>query len=426
MSTAPVQVPPSPMSLGDVFTATFSVFRRRIGAFLGITVLQQLVMLVAIVVPLVLSLIVMLPGLAVNSAPSQSTVVVAMLGIFGGFFLAVLIGGIVSLYFDGLMVVCANEALQGRFPTVAELRVLSKGYVGRIVGLYLLAMLAYLVSVTLVALPMIFSFVAFLAAALNDSSSSSATDTALALLGGLAVTVILLVVVLVGAFVITVKVAYVAQVCAVERLSGIAALRRAWGLTKGAFWRTFGYLFVFSLIAGAAQQVVSVAMNVFVPAVSSSTSSASSESAVLSMLRSGTFTLMVTAVAAVSLIIQLVIVPLRHTFVTAMYGDQVRRLQLGPVDHAFAMNVPGYGQQAYGYPQAGYGYPQPGQQPGYGPYGPATSPDPYGQAPQAQPPYGQQPGPGMYGQQPGPAPYAPPSAPGPYAPPSATGAHGQG
>jgi hypothetical protein len=38
----------------------------------------------------------------------------------------------------------------------------------------------------------------------------------------------------------------------------------------------------------------------------------------------------------VALLIQLVVVPLRHTYVTVMYGDQLRRLELGPVNHAFA------------------------------------------------------------------------------------------
>jgi hypothetical protein len=95
----------------------------------------------------------------------------------------------------------------------------------------------------------------------------------------------------------------------------------------------------------------------------------------------------------VVVLIQVVIVPLRHAFVTVMYGDQIRRQQLGPVNHAFGMNVPGYGpQQGYGYPQGGYPYPpagqppQYGQQPGYSPYGQ----DLYGDAP-TQPPYGQQP-----------------------------------
>ena len=56
-----------------------------------------------------------------------------------------------------------------------------------------------------------------------------------------------------------VKLAYVMQVCALEDLSGMAALRRAWDITREAFWRTLGFLLVFGLAAGAAQQVVSVA-----------------------------------------------------------------------------------------------------------------------------------------------------------------------
>ena len=107
---------------------------------------------------------------------------------------------------------------------------------------------------------------------------------------------------------------------------------------------------------------------------------------------------MIAAVYAVALLVQVVLVPLRHAFVTVMYGDQLRRQQLGPVNHAFAVNVPGYGPAPYGQPgypqQPGYGYPQQptyGAQPGYGPYGR----DLYGEAPGQQPPYGQEP---PYGQ----------------------------
>ena len=93
---------------------------------------------------------------------------------------------------------------------------------------------------------------------------------------------------------------------------------------------------------------------------------------------------LIAAVYAVVLLVQVVLVPLRHAFVTVMYGDQLRRQQLGPVNHAFAVNVPGYGPAPYGQP----GYPQqPGfpPQPGYGPYGR----DLYGEVPGQQPPYGQ-------------------------------------
>lgn len=387
------------MSLGDVFTATFSVFRRRIGAFLALTGIQQLVTAVAVMVPFFLTALVLLPDLLASRAPSDTTIGLAVLSVFGGFFIAAVVAGIVSLYFDGLMITCANEATQGRFPTMSELRALNRGYVGRIIGLYILAMLAYLVVFALVSLPMLFSF-GGLIKIVDEGTSSSQDQVLLALLGGMGVSFLLLFVLAVGAFVIGVKLAYVAQVCAVERVSGFTALRRAMNITKGAFWRTLGYLLVFSLVAGAVQQAVSVAMNFFMTAVSPMMSSSSSASAVANMVRSGSFLAMIAAVYAVALLVQVVLVPLRHAFVTVMYGDQLRRQQLGPVTHAFAVNVPGYGPAPYGQPgypqqpgyppQPGYGYPQQptyGAQPGYGPYGR----DLYGEAPGQQPPYGQQP-----------------------------------
>jgi len=389
------------MSLGDVFTATFSVFRRRIGAFLGLTGLQQLVTGVAVMVPFALGAIVLFPVLLTGSRPSNTSIGLGLLLVLGGFFVAAVALGIVTLYFDGMMITCANEATQGRFPTMSELRALNRGYVGRIIGLYILAMLAYLVAVALVFLPFIFSFAGMMAV-INEGSSSSQNQGLWAMLSGMGVSALLMVVVAVGAFVISVKLAYVAQVCAVERVSGFTALRRAMNITKGAFWRTLGYLLVFSLAAGAAQQAVSFVMNFATSAISPMTSQ-SSESAVLDMVRSSSFMIMIAAVCAVALVIQVVIVPLRHVFLTVMYGDQLRRQQLGPVNHAFAVNVPGYGPAPYGQPgypqqpgyppQPGYGPQQPtyGAQPGYGPYGR----DLYGEAPGQQPPYGEQP---PYGQ----------------------------
>jgi hypothetical protein len=361
---------------------------------------------VAIMVPFILTALVLLPDLVTSRRPSDTTIALAVLSVFGGFFIAAVVAGIVSLYFDGLMITCANEATQGRFPTISELRALNRGYVGRIIGLYILAMLAYLVAVALAFLPMLFSVGGLIA--LVDAGSSSSQDQALlAMLSGMGVSFLLLFVLAVGAFVISVKLAYVAQVCAVERVSGFAALRRAMDLTKGAFWRTLGYLLVFSLAAGAVQQAVSVAMNLFMSALSPMMDSSSSESAVASMILSGSLMAMVAAVYAVALLVQVVLVPLRHVFVTVMYGDQLRRQQLGPVNHAFGVNVPGPGPAPYGQPgypqQPGYGYPQQpmyGAQPGYGPFGR----DLYGDAP-GQPPHGQQP---------------------PYGPTSAADPHGQG
>ena len=85
------------MSLGDVFAATFSVFRRRIGAFLGLTGLQQLVTGVAVIVPFALGAIVLLPALLTGSRLSGTSIGLDLLLVLGGFFVVPVVLGIVCL-----------------------------------------------------------------------------------------------------------------------------------------------------------------------------------------------------------------------------------------------------------------------------------------------------------------------------------------
>jgi len=85
------------MSLGDVFTATFSVFRRRIGAFLGLTGIQQLVTGVAVMVPFALGAIVLFPVLLAGSRPSSTSIGLGLLLVLGGYFVAAVALGIVTL-----------------------------------------------------------------------------------------------------------------------------------------------------------------------------------------------------------------------------------------------------------------------------------------------------------------------------------------
>ncbi|HET7725128.1 MAG TPA: hypothetical protein VFK68_10860 [Propionibacteriaceae bacterium] len=420
MSAAPVQVPPSPMSLGDVFTATFSVFRRRIGAFIGLTALQQLVMVVALVVPVVLSVLVFVPDIVRNTEPDGWTVLAFVLTAVASFVVALAVGGILSLYFTGMMIGCANEATQQRFPSFHELRRLTRGFVGRFVGVYLLGVVAYLLAAAVVLSPLM---VAIVRLGSLEGPQTGQDEAAAALLGSLAVALLLGLVVMALVFVLSVKLAYLTQVCAVERLSGFRALGRAWRLTRGAFWRTFGYLFVFSLLAGAAQQAVSLVLSAVRGFATPVTYRGSSGSQLLDALQGSSMWMMLAAVYVVMLIVSMVVVPLRLIFVTVMYGDQFRRERLGPVDHAFAVTVP---PQRYAYPQGGY--PQQGSYPVQPGYGGQPAPGSYGQAA-----FGSQPGPyphpgpypqsGAYGVQPGS--YGPP--PGAYPqPPGTFGQHPYG
>jgi hypothetical protein len=431
MSAASVKIAPSPMGLGDIFTTTFSVFRRRIGAFLGLTALQQLITVVLIVVPMVVATVVLIGQLisldssgALDSMSTLRTVATTMGIMMLVIVLASVVAGMISLYFTGIMITCANEATQQRFPTVSQLRTLSKGFFGRFVLLYVAAMLLYGLAIAVAMLPMGFGMARVFSLTSSGMSGTDFENQLLAtMVGGLLLSWLLLALVVAAAFVVEVKLAYVMQVCALEDLSGMAALRRAWDITREAFWRTLGYLLVFGLAAGAAQQVVSAVGQAMMSMVSatlprSSSSSTSGAAAALQMLQSSTFVLAFSGVYAVMIAVQLVIVPLKLTFVTVMYGDQVRRRELGPVAHAFGINVPGH--QAYqGQPMYAPGPQQHG--PAQGGYGVTGWGQPtYGQGAQ----YGQSPGgypttgPG-YGQPPSTTPYGQPTSYGP--PPAAQG-----
>ncbi len=338
------------MSLGDVFTATLSVFRRRIGAFVALTALQQLVTVVALVAPVMLSVLVFVPDIVQNTEPDGWTVLAFVLTAAASFVVALALAGIVSLYFTGMMIGCANEATQQRFPSLTELRTLTRGFVGRFVGLYLLGVLVYVLAAAVVSAPLVAGLV-HLASAVG-TSRRSVQDEAAGLVASLALTLLLALLVMAATFVLGVKLAYITQVCAVERLSGFRALGRAWRLTRGSFWRTFGYLFVFSLVAGAVQQAVSVALSAVRGFATPMMSRGSSGSALLDVLQGSSLWMMLGAVYAVMMVVAMVLVPLRLIFVTVMYGDQFRREHLGPVDHAFAMTLPP--SQRYAYPQGGY------------------------------------------------------------------------
>jgi hypothetical protein len=415
MSEAPVLVPPSPMSLGDVFTATFSVFRRRLGAFAALTALQQLVTVVALIAPVVLSVLVLAPDLVRNTAPSSWTILAFLLTAAVSFVVALAVAGIVSLYFTGLMITCAVEATGQRFPSLRQLRSLSKGFVGRYVGLYLLGIVAFVLGAVLVCAPLVSGFVHLMSVA-GPYGRSMPEEAVGGLLAGVALSVLLALVVMAAAFVLNVKLAYLAQVCAVERLGWFRALGRAWRLTRGSFWRTFGYLFVFSLAAGAVQQAVSLVLSAvrgFATPVM--TRASSGTPGLLDALQGSSLWMMIGLAYGVMVLISLVLVPLRLIFVTVMYGDQFRREQLGPVSHAFAVSMPygSYGQQAGPYGQGPYGQAGPYGQGPYGQTGPYGQAGPYGQqGPYGQPgPYGQA---GPYGQQPGPHGQQPPYGQQPY------------
>ncbi len=382
------------MGLSDVLGTTMAVFRRRLGLFLALAAVP---LVGSLVVVLILYAIIFVGAIGVfaqlGSTPSTGQIA----GIIGVGFVVYLVMalaiGLVNAYAQGLMVNAARETMEHRYPSLSQVRELTRGFLGRYVGVYLLLTAGAMVGVFAVFLPVLGGLVAAIGASMSGSRAAS-DDALTAMLAGIGVSMLLYLVFIVVAAIIGIRTIFMAPITAVEGLSGMAILKRSWALTRGSFWRILGYLFVLGLIMYAISTVVSM-ISQAVLGVSTSLSGGSGDemAQIMTMLPALGVSVLL------SFAVQLVMTPVMMIYLTVMYVDQIRRSQM-PTTPAYG-TPQGYRPQAYGQPgahgQPGYGQqgpwaPTQGGQPPYGTPSPGSSPygsQPHGPQPGAQPPYGQ-------------------------------------
>lgn len=314
------------MGLGDVFSTTFSIFRRRARTLLGLSALELLAVVLSMV-PMVVAFASLLPLLvpALNrpgAFPDFSGLLVPLLVSQTVTLVLGLVAGVVQTYLDGLMVLTADQAMQQQLPSFAQVRQLGSGLARRVVGLYVLAYVAVFVVVGIAMVPGMMGVVR-----LATSGSSMKNDTAMmTALSSIIATYLLLGVFGLVATVFAVRLIYVLQALAVERLGARPALRRAWSLTKGSFWRTLGYLIVMAITASFVQQIAGVVGEFFlIPTMMSQPTTTKPAEAMLHTFTSPGFWAAMAVMYLLVFAVQLVIRPLMMTFVTVMYRDQVER-----------------------------------------------------------------------------------------------------
>lgn len=414
----------SSSSVGDVFSRSFALLRRRPGLFFGLGAVSAGG-----------SLLVGLLALGLLWSQWQNLMMAAAvqnwerLGYLAGTWLVLVLAGsavvgVLSILVMGMLTRLTRDTDQERHPSFGELLATVGGFAGRMLPLAVAGMVLYLLATALVFGPMLPGMLA-----LAEPNPDPAT-----LGGGILLAMLLLVVLGVVGIFLGIRLLYLVPVVALEELRWTTALRRAWKLTAGAFWRTFGtVLLAYLLIYVVTMLVSTVTQVLLMPAMAqtSSMSPMSSDFAASLLLPTGLAMVPQT-------LIQVVSVPFLQVVITVMYLNRARELaaptggyQPSPYGYPPASHQPGYGAPVPGYgpaqPPQGWGPATPGygQAPGYGPtppspgYGPTASPGygpppgyaapgaPWpgqpqppasGQAPPAQPPYPPQPGP--YGWQP--------------------------
>ena len=404
--------PPGPLTLGDLFSSLFATYKAGWKLFLMLCLVPILLAFAAAVVIGVAAFAMLAPAIGSmigTQTPNPSGLIGSIVGLsLLGVVVLIVVSLISYVYYSRIYIAAIDYATGREIPTGPSLAARTQGLMGRLVQLVLI----YAGAVIALYLVMALVLVAILGASGGSPS------------GGAAFLIFVLwVAFIVGVVWVGIKVTYTLVVLAEERLSAMDAIRRSFALTKGAFWRTFGYLLVIGFAIGI---VTSIPQAMLSSGVQSASGGGSSVMIFLGSL--------------VLLALSFALMPVQNIWLGLMYVGRTREI----ANQAAGYPQSGYpGGAAWGAPatpfgqtpdqygdQAGGRFTDPAQnatggygQPAADPY---TQPGGYGQ-PGSSDPYGQQGGSTPYGQPGSSAPYTPPTSgqPGaasdPYAPPASYG-----
>lgn len=232
-SGAVALLPPGPLTLGEIAGGAWRVYKARFGLFLKLLVMPFLIMFAATV-----AFIALFAAIVAANPRGVQSATPALVALVIGFYIAIMVISLLTYVYQGRTVIAGIDLATGRAnPTSTNLAERTRGMLGRVVILMLLGIAFGIVlgiGILVVMLPV------GMAASQGGNSGAGA---------GALIGVLLMLALYVGLIWFTIKITYVIPAMAEEGLDAIPAIKRSFQLTKGAFWRTFGYQIVLGLIA---------------------------------------------------------------------------------------------------------------------------------------------------------------------------------
>lgn len=230
-------IPVRPLSVSDLFQATFTIYRNRFPLFLLLGVIPSVISLVIIFAGVALMVGGLLPLLIYAMDGNPTTAGPSVLVALGGI-AVILIGSLVaavsSYVCNALIAAAVVQMDRGLVPTLRSLWHQNRGLPGRAFSLYLLT-IGLVLAIGIVMALLIAVFIAL----------------------EVYWVIFLLILATVPLWVIALaRLGLILQVVAIEEVDGLEAVRRCWRLTAGAGGRIFGLLILVQLLVGMATQTV--------------------------------------------------------------------------------------------------------------------------------------------------------------------------
>jgi hypothetical protein len=221
-----------PLSLGDILDGAVKAVRHNPRAMIGLALLVNAVFLIPSALLSVLIGTRLADGVSADSGAASLTGLPASISV-------AVFGQLATLVLTGLLVHAVGEAVLGRKPAIGEVWRAARGRLLAVIGVNLLVGAGTLVAAALLLAP----------GAVLLAQEHVASGVSLLVLAGA--------VVVVGAGWVTVRTCMAGPAIVLERQTVPAALRRSFGLTRGAFWRTFGILLLAGVIAWFVSSLIS-------------------------------------------------------------------------------------------------------------------------------------------------------------------------
>ncbi|MDO5534620.1 MAG: hypothetical protein Q4F65_08215 [Propionibacteriaceae bacterium] len=301
-------VPDRPLALGEMIGGAWRIYKSRFGLFLTLLLIPFLLFFG------VTLLAIFVFGATMMANPGSSTRLEQWLPTVAGLALvlyaALIVVALMQYVYQGRSMIAGIDLATGRQdPTRANLAERTRGLLGRVFVLMLLAFAAGLVIGLVIALVTIPTTLA------SAEGTGSAAASAL-------LTMVITMAAYVGLIWFGVKCTYLLLVMAEEGLTVVAAIKRSFELTRGAFWKTLGYQVVLVLMAFGLMLIPYMVLLVGVFSVASSTELAPRG------VGAGTVILLLLGIVALYAVLFLFI-PYQYIYVALMYLSRTRELRGG-------------------------------------------------------------------------------------------------
>ena len=219
-----------------------------------------------------------------------------------------------TAFLSGMLALTVWDAVLGRKSSPADAW---HRFSPRFVPVLLATLLIGIIEFVVIVLVLLVFMIPFFLVVVNAASARSYDSASAGIGGALSIIFLMIVALIVVACFFTVKFAFTSSAVVLEGLGPVDAIKRAWSLSKGSFWRILGRILLIGVVIGLISSVLGGIVGAILGVGANAADSVG---------------MLVAFSAFVSALLSAVVIPVQSSFYTLMYLDErMRKENLAPM-----------------------------------------------------------------------------------------------